>query len=68
MRRSNNNQSVEWTSNKDEDKDVMRRTSDDVLRRVSEITSNIDEFDLRKNYQTVVACLVRCESTIKTLQ
>lgn len=64
---NNNPESVEWT-NEDVDKEVIRQTSHDVLRHASEITSEIDVFDLSENYQNAVLCLFSCESIIKTLQ
>ena len=67
-RSPNSDPSVERTSDKDANKEVMRRASEDVLRRASEITNEIDEFDLSENYQTAVDCLVSCESIINTLQ
>ena len=70
MSRSLNNdpESVAWTSDEDVDKEVIRQTSNDVLRHASEITSEIDVFDLSENYQDAVLCLFSCESIIKTLQ
>ena len=64
---NNNPESVEWT-NEDVDKEVIRQTSHDVLRHASEITSEIDVFDLSENYQNAVLCLFSCESIIRTLQ
>jgi len=50
------------------DKKEMRRTSDEVLRRTSEMTTKIDEFDLSENYQNAIDCLISCESIIRSLQ
>lgn len=38
-----------------------------VLRRTSEITADVDEFDLSENYQNAVDCLISCEAIIKQL-
>mmetsp|Transcript_11519 Transcript_11519/g.24553 ORF Transcript_11519/g.24553 Transcript_11519/m.24553 type:complete len:382 (+) Transcript_11519:29-1174(+) len=68
----NNPTLVDWAVDEDEQdakaEDVLRRTSDEVMRRASEMTTDIDEFDLSENYQNAIDCLISCESIIRSLQ